>query len=240
MPVPVIPKKQKPIVDMTNCTPAWMVTMGDAMSLLLCFFVMLLNFGSLHSDELINVFGVLTGSREIASISGGRNELARWRQSGPDENAPVVLRRAGIPRHLGDLQRRLAAEGYTHQVHLAELDHGMRIRFAAHLLFQEDGGLAPAGRRLLRDVVNILQGTANEIRLTAALYRNGTDAEAAYEKTRAVADFLVAEGGLSRSRLSCGAHGIDYGREAFFDLMLMEKADTKQLKFADLWDAGGQ
>jgi len=238
MPVPEVPRKQKLIVDSTNSTPGWMVTMGDSMSLLLCFFVMMLNFGSLRSDELINIFGVLSGGKIIVPVVGTGNELVRQRQPGIDENAPVALRRAGIPKHLGDLQRRLAAEGYNHHVSLTDLQHGLRIRFGEDILFEADGAISPAGRTVLRDVVNIFQGTPNEIRLTAAIARNGAEAESAYGKALAVADFLVVEGGLSRSRISCGAHGTEFGQPPVFDLLLMEKADTKQLAFADLWKEG--
>ena len=238
MPIPEVPKKQKLIVDATNSCPSWMVTMGDSMSLLLCFFVMMLNFGSLRSDELMNVFGVLTGGKIIVPILGTGQEMVRQRLAGEDENSPVVLRQAGIPRHLADLRRRLAAEGYAQHVSLADLKYGLRIRFPEGVVFQADGALSPEGRKLLGNVVNIFQGTPNEIRLTATSARNGSEGEAAYGKALAVADFLAAEGGISRSRISCGTHGVEFGQPLVFDLMLMEKADTKQLSFEDLWEEG--
>ncbi len=238
MPIPEVPRKQKPIVDATNSCPSWMVTMGDSMSLLLCFFVMMLNFGSLRSDELMNIFGVLSGGKVIVPILSTGQEMARQRLVGEDENSPVALRQAGIPKHLGDLRRRLAAEGYAHHVSLADLKYGLRIRFLEGVLFQEDGVLSPEGRKLLGDVVNIVQGTPNEIRLATTSARNGAELEAAYGKALAVADFLVAEGGVSRSRISCGTHSVEFGQPLAFDLMLMEKAETKQLSFADLWEEG--
>jgi hypothetical protein len=215
-----------------------MVTMGDSMSLLLCFFVMMLNFGSLRSDELINIFGVLSGGKVIVPIMRTGQEMARQRMLGEDENSPIVLRQAGIPRHLADLRRRLAAEGYANNVSLADLKYGLRIRFADELLFHEDGTISADGRNLLADVVNIFQGSPNEIRLTASIAQNGASAETAYTKALAVAEFLVAEGRVSRARISCGAHGTEFGQPLVFDLMLMEKADTKQLSFEDLWEDG--
>lgn len=238
MPIPEVPKKQKLIVDSTNSCPGWMVTMGDSMSLLLCFFVVMLNFGSLRSDELMNVFGVLSGGKVIVPFLNTGQEMARQRLAGEDEKSPVVLRQAGIPKHLADLRRRLAAEGYAHHVSLADLRYGLRVRFLEGVLFQEDGTLSPDGRKLLGDVVNIFQGNPNEIRLTATSARSGAESEAVYGKALAVAEFLLAEGGISRSRISCGTHGVEFGQPLVFDLMLMEKADTKQLSFEDMWKEG--
>ena len=53
------------------------VTMGHAMSLLLCFFVMMLNFGSLYSDELANLFGVPSGGNEIMPVRS-TGQLVPW------------------------------------------------------------------------------------------------------------------------------------------------------------------
>lgn len=238
MPVLEIPKKQKLIVDSTNSCPSWMVTMGDAMSLLLCFFVMMLNFGSLHSDELMNVFGVLAGGNQsVTSESAGR-ERPRKRADETDEVAPVVLRRTEIAKHLSDLERRLAAEGYTQHIRVEELHSGLRVRIDEAVLFEGDQELTAGGQTVLRGVLNIFQGTPNEIRLAATSDPDDSAPGRAYARTVAVADFLVAEGGIERARIGCGERGSDPEQPATFDLQLMERLGTKQLTFADLWDQG--
>jgi hypothetical protein len=230
---PEFKKKEKLIIDSTNCTPTWMVTMGDAMSLLLCFFVMMLNFGSLHSDELINVFGVLSGGNEIMPVQSTGLERPRSKSAEEDEFAPVVLRNTDVPRHLKDLKRKLAAEGYTHNVTIDELKNGIRFRIDEAVLFAADATISPRGQDVLLDIVNLLQGTGNEIRLSACGSPDPNGTDTAYAKSLCVADFLADQGHLPRRRFGIGARFGD--DRAVFEIQLMEKAGTKQLQFADLW-----
>ena len=55
------PKRKK--AELT--CPEWMMTMGDAMSLLLCFFVLLL---TMEEAKLMNVSGVLQGANAPADF----------------------------------------------------------------------------------------------------------------------------------------------------------------------------
>ncbi len=53
-------KKQK-IPDAGPSSPLWMTTYGDMMTLLLCFFVLLLSFSSISQDEYSKAIGSLQG-----------------------------------------------------------------------------------------------------------------------------------------------------------------------------------
>jgi hypothetical protein len=234
---PEIKRKEKLIVDSTNCTPTWMVTMGDAMSLLLCFFVLMLNFGSLHSDELINVFGVLRGGNEIMKVESTGKTTPRSGSKVEDEFAPVVLRNTRVPLHLRDLKRKLAAEGYTHNVTIEELESGIRFRIRESLLFTDDGKVSSSGEDLLHDIANLLQATPNEVRLYGPGGIGDAAAAGAYAKSLAIAEFFVGRGHLARERFGIGAKLFSaVPTDATFDIQLREKAGSKELTFADLWD----
>lgn len=49
-------KKERKKPEEITC-PEWMMIMGDAMSLLLTFFVLLLTFSSMNDANLMNVMG---------------------------------------------------------------------------------------------------------------------------------------------------------------------------------------
>ena len=61
------PKKEKKKPEELTC-PEWMMTMGDCMSLLLCFFVLLLTFSTQEDAKLMNVLGVLQGANAPGEI----------------------------------------------------------------------------------------------------------------------------------------------------------------------------
>jgi len=102
------------------------------MSLLLCFFVMMLNFGSLHSDELANLFGVLSGANEIMPVKS-TGQLVPRNQS-KDTAAAVVIRKSQVPARVNDLQRQLAASGFQHHISIEQLRNGLRVQISESLL----------------------------------------------------------------------------------------------------------
>lgn len=237
MPVPEIPKKEKPLVDITNCTPLWMVTMGDSMSLLLCFFVMMLNFGSIHSEELMNIVGAFSGGREIMRPSAATaKESWHRRKDAEIQPAPVLLRLSDIPRRLQDTERRLAASGFERHIAVKQLEAGILVRIDDQLLFDSPGKLAPAGERALRDIVNLLEAVGNEVRLRADM-DDGEAAGEAHARSAAVAAFLMTQGAIDRRRVGFAARSIEApDSPRTFEIMLMESPDTRQLGFSDLWN----
>ncbi len=58
------PKRKK--AELT--CPEWMMTMRDAMSLLLCFFVLLLTISTMEEAKLMDVSGVLQGANAPADF----------------------------------------------------------------------------------------------------------------------------------------------------------------------------
>jgi len=212
--------------------------MGDAMSLLLCFFVMMLNFGSLHSDELANLFGVLSGGNEIMPVTS-TGQLVPRHQSKDTDAADVVIRKSQVPARVNDLQRKLATSGFQHHISIEQLRNGLRVQISESLLFGNTNELTDDGRKALVDLVNLFQGTGNEIRLTAAAALDDAESARVTARAEAVAEYLVAEGDLRRERFGLGSQvGSADQQEPVFTVLLMEKAGTKKLRFADLWNKG--
>ena len=66
-------RKQKPAGDDAPGVPGWIVTFSDCMTLLLCFFVMLVSFSSFDEGSLRQISGAFRshGSRWIFPIMSG-------------------------------------------------------------------------------------------------------------------------------------------------------------------------
>ncbi|MBD3799001.1 MAG: flagellar motor protein MotB, partial [Epsilonproteobacteria bacterium] len=60
-------KKKCP--DCPECMPEWLAAFGDLMSLLLCFFVLLLSMSSMDAKKVSEAIGSLAGAMSV--LEGG-------------------------------------------------------------------------------------------------------------------------------------------------------------------------
>jgi hypothetical protein len=227
----------KPIVDETNCTPNWMVTMGDTMSLLVCFFVLLLTFSDLNSEKLTNMFGMFSGS---SGVIGRKSRMSSLRVRGQDAEekalSPVLLRFSDIPDRLHATRRRLAVQGFKEYVTLQQLKYGLRIRIDECVLFDDEQSVSTQGIAILEEVGNLINGVDNEVRLVTVAKNNTSRAELPCWKTAAVADCLATDSGLKRDRFGFGIRfSAETDTDNTFEINLMENAGVAQVRFSDLW-----
>ena len=88
-------KKKCP--DCQECLPAWLAAFGDLMSLLLCFFVLLLSMSSMDAKKVSEAIGSLSGAMSVLE-GGTKTEISKQRiqESTPikqqDETSEVVNR----------------------------------------------------------------------------------------------------------------------------------------------------
>lgn len=231
-------KREKLIVDSSNSTPTWMVTLGDTMSLLLCFFVLLLTFSDLSSDELTDVFGFFSGSSGVISRRSRLNtKQVQADNKKQNEVSPVMLRFSEIPARRYETERRLSAQGFDRHITIKQLEYGLVITIDEDALFDANQRLAAPGQAILREVVNLFNAVQNEIRLIAAQSNRPEGLQKAQLKSAAVAEFLIDSGQLQRERFGFGSTLID-GQHypANFEIHLMEKVGTEKLRIADLWN----
>jgi len=86
-------KKKCP--DCEECLPAWLAAFGDLMSLLLCFFVLLLSMSSMDAKKISEAIGSLSGAMSVLE-GGTKTEISKQRmqQSTPidsnDETSEAV------------------------------------------------------------------------------------------------------------------------------------------------------
>ena len=128
-------KKKCP--DCPQCLPAWLAAFGDLMSLLLCFFVLLLSMSSMDAKKISEAIGSLSGAMSV--LEGGiKTEVSKQRiqESTPieaqDETSAQVNR---VAQAMGDANE-IMQKGTGPSITLEEAQDGFVIELPASLLFK--------------------------------------------------------------------------------------------------------
>ncbi|MDA7817446.1 OmpA family protein [Sulfurimonas sp.] len=128
-------KKKCP--DCEKCLPAWLAAFGDLMSLLLCFFVLLLSMSSMDAKKISEAIGSLSGAMSV--LEGGiKTEVSKQRiqESTPiesqDETSEQVNRVAQAIADANEMMK----EGDGPAVSLEDAQNGFVIELPAGLLFK--------------------------------------------------------------------------------------------------------
>jgi len=128
-------KKKCP--ECEECLPAWLAAFGDLMSLLLCFFVLLLSMSSMDAKKVSEAIGSLSGAMSVLE-GGTKTEISKQRiqESTPiesqDETSELVNR---VQQAAGDANEMMEqTQGPT--ITVEEGQEGFTIELPAALLFK--------------------------------------------------------------------------------------------------------
>lgn len=128
-------KKKCP--ECPECMPEWLAAFGDLMSLLLCFFVLLLSMSSMDAKKISEAIGSLSGAMSVLE-GGTKTEISKKRiqESTPiesqDETSEVVNR---IQQAAGDANE-MMEKTQTPTITVEEAQDGFVIKMPAALLFK--------------------------------------------------------------------------------------------------------
>ncbi|MDF1880484.1 flagellar motor protein MotB [Sulfurimonas sp. MAG313] len=128
--------KQKPC-DCPKCLPAWLAAFGDLMSLLLCFFVLLLSMSSMDAKKISEAIGSLAGAMSVLE-GGTKTEISKQRilESTPiesrEESSSQVNR---IKQAIAEMNE-MMEKGKGPAVTLKESEQGFILRLPASLVFK--------------------------------------------------------------------------------------------------------
>jgi len=120
-----------------ECLPAWLAAFGDLMSLLLCFFVLLLSMSSMDAKKISEAIGSLSGAMSVLE-GGTKTEISKQRiqESTPlesqDETSETVNR---VQQAVGDANE-MMEQGHGPAISLEEAQEGFVIELPASLLFK--------------------------------------------------------------------------------------------------------
>ena len=160
-------KKKCP--DCEQCLPAWLAAFGDLMSLLLCFFVLLLSMSSMDAKKISEAIGSLSGAMSVLD-GGTKTEISRKRiqEATPiestDETVEQVNRVAQAVMELNEM----IGKGEGPSVSLEEAQDGFVIELPASLLFSSGSATIENDDALLflKRIALIVEEMPNEIRLS--------------------------------------------------------------------------
>jgi chemotaxis protein MotB len=132
--------------------PAWMVTYGDMMTLLLCFFVMLVSMSSIQDSKFKKAMGSLRGALGVMNFDSAIIEM---------ESLPVPNRFQQeierIREEFEEFEEFEELAGLEDKIEISETDKGMLIRMANPLLYGSgNSSMKEEGRKVLSELSKIL------------------------------------------------------------------------------------
>jgi chemotaxis protein MotB len=120
-----------------ECLPAWLAAFGDLMSLLLCFFVLLLSMSSMDAKKVSEAIGSLSGAMSVLE-GGTKTEIStkRVQSATPiesqDETSETVNR---VQQAVGEANE-MMEKGHGPAITLDDAQEGFVIKLPASLLFK--------------------------------------------------------------------------------------------------------
>lgn len=121
-----------------RCLPNWLAAFGDLMSLLLCFFVLLLSMSSMDTKKISEAIGSLSGAMSVLE-GGTQTEISKERiqESTPiettTETADVVNK---VTQAIIDANE-MMEKGHGPAISMEEAQEGFVIELPASLLFKQ-------------------------------------------------------------------------------------------------------
>lgn len=193
--------------------PEWVVTYGDMMSLLLCFFILLAAFSELKRDHEYQ--RVITAVKEAFGFSGGVGVM-------PTDDPPLRSM-IQLMEELAKNSRKdtMISESETRgitgkQTRVTKVQEGMMFTIGGHLTFAPGSAVLreEAKEELLR-VSKLLKGRRNKIAVRGHTSSKVLPSDSPYKdlldlsyyRAKAIAEFLATEGQLDRSVLVIEARG---------------------------------
>lgn len=140
--------KKKKAPDAAPGAPLWMTTYGDMMTLLLCFFVLLLSFSSITQEEFNKAIGSLQGylgvlvSHNVAIVDKKFSNTEMVRNNNPsnmkkeaeqDEEKPESY----IISLAEDVEKTAQKKGVGGSVEIIQLLNSIRIRIPVSIAFDQ-------------------------------------------------------------------------------------------------------
>lgn len=119
-----------------ECMPEWLAAFGDLMSLLLCFFVLLLSMSSMDAKKVNEAIGSLSGAMSVLD-GGTKTEISKknMQEAAPveaqDETSATVNKVSQAASDANEMMK----QGHGPTISVEEAEEGFVINLPASLLF---------------------------------------------------------------------------------------------------------
>ncbi|MEC9373595.1 MAG: flagellar motor protein MotB [Planctomycetota bacterium] len=193
--------------------PEWVVTYGDMMSLLLCFFILLAAFSELKRDHEYQ--RVITAVKEAFGYSGGVGVL-------PVDDPPLRSMIQSLETlAVSQMKETKVSESNDQGIsgkrtEVSRVHDGLKFTIGGALTFRpESAELLESAKPELMKIARLLAGRNNKIEIRGHAAKKplspGSEfkdlRDLSYYRAKAVADYLVTEGGLRPETLVIDARG---------------------------------
>ena len=118
--------KEKKCPECPKGLPAWLATFGDLMSLLLCFFVLLLSFSTMKQDDFEKAVGSLQGA--LGVLPGEPVLTSPIKLEWPIIKGDITQSRT-MKDAKAEIEKEVEAAGQLDNVEIIESDEGITISF---------------------------------------------------------------------------------------------------------------
>ena len=123
--------------DCEQCLPAWLAAFGDLMSLLLCFFVLLLSMSSMDAKKISEAIGSLSGAMSVLE-GGNQTEVSKKRvqKATPIEASEETTEVVNRVQQAAQDANEMKDKGQSATISVEEAQEGFVIQLPASLLFK--------------------------------------------------------------------------------------------------------
>ena len=190
--------------------PAWMTTFSDLMSLLLCFFVLIVSMSKVVERDFFVAAGSLRGAFGVMSANPAIIKL---------ENTPLPtlknIQRAIVDKSVSNLQDFIQSKNLGESVKVVIADKGVALSIAAPVLFKLGSAeMEPDSYPFLEEVFVIARGWPNVIRVEGHTDNTrisggqyATNWDLAFARALAVVNFAIDFSKIHPSRLAPVSYG---------------------------------
>ena len=152
-----------------ECLPAWLAAFGDLMSLLLCFFVLLLSMSSMDAKKISEAIGSLSGAMSVLE-GGTQTEISKKRmlESTPIDSQDETSESVNRIQQAVDDANEMMEKGNGPAITLEEAQEGFVIELPAALLFKSGSATIENEDALLflKRVALIIEELPNDVEVS--------------------------------------------------------------------------
>lgn len=143
-------------------SPAWMVTYGDMMTLLLVFFVLLYSFSEMDLEKFKGFISSFQGRVHV--LEGGRTVIDESEVGRGSQGTDFSPTTQGYTKVMGDISQYIEQEGLQEKVQMINNERGLVIRMTGQILY--DLGRAvikPEGKEVLDRIAVSIKEIDNSV-----------------------------------------------------------------------------
>ena len=207
-----MPKQQK-CPECPKGLPPWLATFGDLMSLLLCFFVLLLSFSTMKQADFEKAVGSLQGA--LGVLPGEPILTSPVKLEMPIIKGDITEARPTIKEAKAEIEKEVEAEGQQENVEIIQSEEGITIRIKDNAVYESGkADIRPESLPLLNKIGGVIARLPNSVEIDGHTDDRPISNEEfpnnhwlSSGRALAVLDVFRGEVGIAPERLTAIGHG---------------------------------